>query len=61
MVTQAQPTRWTDLQRAGNGVNQRLQALEDLRQKMHQFVISELWQILYYQRVSEADLRKQVE
>ena len=61
MVTQAQPTRWTDLQRAGNGVNQRLQALEDLRQKMHQFVISELGQILYDQRVSEADLRKQVE
>jgi pilus assembly protein CpaF len=62
MVTQApQPTRWTDLQRSGAGVNQRLQALEDLRQKMHQFVISELGPILYDQRVSEADLRKQVE
>jgi len=62
MVTQAQqPTRWTDLQRSGAGVNQRIQALEDLRQKMHQFVISELGPILYDQRVSEADLRKQVE
>ena len=61
MTTQAQPTRWTDLQRSGAGVNQRFQALEDLRQKMHQFVISELGPILYDQRVSEADLRKQVE
>jgi pilus assembly protein CpaF len=61
MVTQAQPTRWTDIQRSGAGVNQRIQALEDLRQKMHQFVISELGPILYDQRVSEADLRKQVE
>ena len=61
MVTQAQPTRWTDLQRSGPGVNQRTQALEDLRHKMHQFVISELGPILYDQRVSEADLRKQVE
>jgi pilus assembly protein CpaF len=61
-TTQAQqPTRWTELQRSGAGVNQRLQALEDLRQKMHQFVISELGPILYDQRVSEADLRKQVE
>jgi len=61
MVTQAQPTRWTELQRSGGGINQRTQALEDLRQKMHQFVISELGPILYDQRVSEADLRKQVE
>jgi len=61
MVTEAQPTRWTDLHRSGSAVNQRLQALEDLRQKMHQFVISELGPILYDQRVSEADLRKQVE
>jgi pilus assembly protein CpaF len=62
MVTQ-QPTatRWTEFQRAGAGVNQRTQALEDLRQKMHQFVISELGPILYDQRISEADLRKQVE
>jgi pilus assembly protein CpaF len=62
MVTQ-QPTatRWTEFQRAGAGANQRTQALEDLRQKMHQFVISELGPILYDQRISEADLRKQVE
>jgi pilus assembly protein CpaF len=62
MVTQQPtPTRWTEFQRAGAGANQRTQALEDLRQKMHQFVISELGPILYDQRVSEADLRKQVE
>jgi pilus assembly protein CpaF len=63
MVTQQQPsaTRWSEFQRAGAGVNQRTQALEDLRQKMHQFVISELGPILYDQRISEADLRKQVE
>jgi pilus assembly protein CpaF len=40
---------------------QRTQALEDLRQKMHQFVVSELGPLLYDQRVSEPDLRKQVE
>src|SRR5262245_16204205 len=62
MVTQ-QPTatRWTEMQRAGTPANQRTQALEELRQKMHQFVISELGPILYDQRISEADLRKQVE
>jgi pilus assembly protein CpaF len=58
-------TRWGEAARtSGNGApvpNQRLQVLEDLRQKMHQFVISELGPILYDQRVSEADLRKQVE
>jgi pilus assembly protein CpaF len=59
-------SRWGDAQRAAGGSagpvpNQRLQVLEDLRQKMHQFVISELGPILYDQRVSEADLRKQVE
>jgi pilus assembly protein CpaF len=58
-------TRWADAQRANAGANpapnQRAQVLEDLRQKMHQFVISELGPILYDQRVSEADLRKQVE
>ena len=63
MVTQQQPqaSRWTEFQRSRRGVNQRTQALEDLRQKMHQFVISELGPILYDQRISEADLRKQVE
>src|SRR6478672_9122766 len=65
MVTQQQQppsaTRWSEFQRAGAGANQRTQALEELRQKMHMFVISELGPILYDQRVSEADLRKQVE
>jgi pilus assembly protein CpaF len=40
---------------------QRIQALEDLRQKMHQFVVAELGPLLYDQRASETDLRKQVE
>src|SRR3954452_20104837 len=61
VAQQPTATRWTEFQRAGAGVNQRTQALEDLRQKMHQFVISELGPILYDQRVSEPDLRKQVE
>lgn len=61
VMPQPQTTRWTELQRSGAGVSQRIQALEDLRQKMHQFVISELGPILYDQRISEADLRKQVE
>jgi pilus assembly protein CpaF len=39
----------------------RTHALEDLRQKMHQFVVSELGPLLYDQRVSESELRKQVE
>ena len=39
----------------------RANALEELRQKMHQFVIHELGPILYDQRVSEPDIRKQVE
>ena len=46
-------------QRAASGA--RVHALEDLRQKMHTYVIQELGPILYDQRVSEADLRKQVE
>ncbi len=41
--------------------NARTHVLEDLRQKMHQFVVSELGPLLYDQRVSESDLRKQVE
>jgi pilus assembly protein CpaF len=41
--------------------NARSHVLEDLRQKMHQFVVSELGPLLYDQRVSETDLRKQVE
>src|SRR5450759_488540 len=39
----------------------RVQALEDLRQKIHQFVVQELGPLLYDQRVSEGELRKQVE
>jgi pilus assembly protein CpaF len=39
----------------------RIQALEELRQKMHQFVVSELGPMLYDQRISEHELRKQVE
>src|SRR6266540_2496538 len=39
----------------------RAQALEELRHKMHQFVIHELGPVLYDQRVSETELRKQVE
>ena len=59
-------TRWGEGQRATAAANpgmpsQRMQVIEDLRQKMHQFVIAELGPILYDQRVSEADLRKQVE
>jgi pilus assembly protein CpaF len=54
-----QAERWHDTQRSAQTA--RMHALEDLRQKMHQFVIQELGPILYDQRVSEADLRKQVE
>jgi pilus assembly protein CpaF len=39
----------------------RVQALEELRQKMHQFVVQEIGPILYDQRISETELRKQVE
>src|SRR5712692_10169244 len=39
----------------------RVQALEELRQKMHQFVVQEIGPILYDQRISEGELRKQVE
>jgi pilus assembly protein CpaF len=41
--------------------NPRVHALEDLRHKMHQFVVQELGPLLYDQRISEAELRKQVE
>ncbi len=54
-----QASRWQEAQRPNNTAREH--ALEDLRQKMHQFVIQELGPILYDQRVSEADLRKQVE
>jgi pilus assembly protein CpaF len=50
--------RWAD---RGPGSSQREAALEDMRQKMHQFVIHELGPLLFDQRVSEADLRRQVD
>jgi pilus assembly protein CpaF len=56
--TQPPPTSW---QQRGQATNQREQALEDMRQKMHQFVIHELGPLLFDQRVSEADLRRQVD
>src|SRR3954469_19451003 len=42
-------------------MNQREQQLEDMRQKMHQFVIHELGPLLTDQRVSEVELRRQVD
>src|SRR3974390_332578 len=61
-MTQTQPplTRWQD-QRAAQGASQREHALEEMRQKMHQFVIHELGPLLTDQRVSEAELRRQVD
>src|SRR4249920_1430425 len=50
--------RWGD---RGPGSAQRETALEEMRQKMHQFVIHELGPLLTDQRVSEADLRRQVD
>ena len=52
------PSRWGD---RGPGSAQREHALEEMRQKMHQFVIHELGPLLTDQRVSEADLRRQVD
>src|SRR5262249_25296300 len=60
-MTQTQPqVRWQDHRNAA-GASQREQALEDMRQKMHQFVIHELGPMLTDQRVSEAELRRQVD
>jgi pilus assembly protein CpaF len=59
-MTTVQPGRWQEAQRRVVAPTRGL-ALEDLRQKMHTYVIQELGPILYDQRVSEADLRKQVE
>jgi pilus assembly protein CpaF len=53
-----QHTRWQDFQRTPTSA--RSLALEEMRQKMHQFVIQELGPLLYDQRVSETDLRRQV-
>jgi pilus assembly protein CpaF len=58
--TQQPPTRWQD-QRAAQGATQREHALEEMRQKMHQFVIHELGPLLTDQRVSETELRRQVD
>src|SRR5262245_59629530 len=44
-----------------SGAAQREHALEEMRQKMHQFVIHELGPLLTDQRVSEAELRRQVD
>jgi pilus assembly protein CpaF len=56
-----QQTRWQDAPSRPAVSNARASALEDLRHKMHTYVIQELGPILYDQRVSETDLRKQVE
>jgi pilus assembly protein CpaF len=58
--TQQPAPRWQE-QRAAQTVHQREQQLEDVRQKMHQFVIHELGPLLTDQRVSEAELRRQVD
>ena len=58
--TQNSPTRWQE-QRLNVGATQREAALEDMRQKMHQFVIHELGPLLTDQRVSEDELRRQVD
>ena len=58
--TQQPATRWQE-QRAAQTSQQREHQLEDVRQKMHQFVIHELGPLLTDQRVSEAELRRQVD
>jgi pilus assembly protein CpaF len=52
------PSRW---QERGQATSQREQALDEMRQKMHQFVIHELGPLLFDQRISEVDLRRQVD
>jgi pilus assembly protein CpaF len=64
MTVQTGTNRWGEANQARQAAqvqSARKHALEDLRHKMHQFVIQELGPILYDQRVSETDLRKQVE
>ncbi len=58
--TQQPATRWQE-QRTAQSVHQREQQLEEVRQKMHQFVIHELGPLLTDQRVSEAELKRQVD
>jgi pilus assembly protein CpaF len=57
-VNTPQHTRWQDFQRTP--LSTRTSALEEMRQKMHQHVISELGSTLYDQRMSETELRRQV-
>jgi pilus assembly protein CpaF len=58
--TQQPAARWQD-QRAAQPNQQREHQLEEIRQKMHQFVIHELGPLLTDQRVSETELRRQVD
>src|SRR5215218_606688 len=58
--TQQPATRWQEQRNAQNS-QQREHQLEDVRQKMHQFVIHELGPLLTDQRVSETELRRQVD
>jgi len=51
-------TRWQDHQKAP--ASRRESSLEGLRQKMHQFVIQELGPLLYDQRISDTELRREV-
>jgi pilus assembly protein CpaF len=60
MTQTQQPARWQE-QRAAQGINQREHQLEEMRQKMHQFVIHELGPLLTDQRISESELRRQVD
>jgi pilus assembly protein CpaF len=58
--TQQPAPRWQD-QRVAQSNQQREHQLEEVRQKMHQFVIHELGPLLTDQRISEAELRRQVD
>jgi len=51
-------TRWQDYQKAPS--SRRESSLEGLRQKMHQFVIQEMGPLLYDQRVSDTEMRREV-
>ena len=51
-------TRWQDFQRTPT--SQRTSHIEELRQKVHQYVIEQLGPILTDQRLSDTDLRRRV-
>ena len=53
-----QYTRWQDFQRTPTSA--RSAALEDLRGKVHQYVIEQLGPMLTDTRLSEADMRRRV-